>query len=177
MRKIGNLLGSSSPSSGSSSRQHSSTRATPATPAPAAAAASAATTTTPAPATPANAAPMPVATPAAPTKAPIQLSDLQSILSGIKSPPGASGLSGSDVDLSQGLTIDVLQPLLENEEFVRKMKDLLPAVPGEEAVQDAATEIKGTVLSPQVVIAKLVAQFLLVANLTIVILLYFHVTG
>ena len=87
---------------------------------------------------------------AAATKAPIQLSDLQSILSGIKVPSGASAPSGPEVDLSQGLTSDLLQPLLENEEFVRKMKDLLPTVPGDDPVADAASEIKGTVQSPQV---------------------------
>ena len=161
----GNLLGGSSPSSGggSSTRQRSSARA-----AAAAAATTATTTATPAAATTASAAiPLVAAstTPAsgatsvaaasapsaaAATKAPIQLSDLQSILSGIKVPSGASAPSGPEVDLSQGLTSDLLQPLLENEEFVRKMKDLLPTVPGDDAVVDAASEIKGTVQSPQV---------------------------
>ena len=60
------------------------------------------------------------------------------------------GSSGPDVDLSHGITSEVLQPLLENEEFVRKMKDLLPAVPGEDPTEDAASEIKSTVQSPQV---------------------------
>ena len=36
------------------------------------------------------------------------------------------------------------------QDFVRKMKELLPTVPGEEGVEDPATEIKGTVQSPQV---------------------------
>ena len=93
-----------------------------------------------------------VPTPASSSKAPIQLTDLQSILSGIKVPSGAGGpsASGPEVDLSQGLTSDLLQPLLENEEFVRKMKDLLPTVPGDDSGEDAASEIKGTVQSPQV---------------------------
>jgi UCH-binding domain len=73
---------------------------------------------------------------------------LQSILSGIKVPAGASG---PDVDLSLGITGEVLQPLLENEEFVRKMKDLLPSVSGDEAGEDPASEIKSTVQSPQVI--------------------------
>lgn len=64
----------------------------------------------------------------------------------------AGGSSGPDVDLSLGITSDVLQPLLENEEFVRKMKDLLPAVPGEDAAEDTASEIKSTVQSPQVLV-------------------------
>jgi hypothetical protein len=58
-------------------------------------------------------------------------------LSGIKVPAAAS--SGPEVDLAHGLSTDLLQPLLENEEFVRKMKDLLPDVSGEESVEDAAS--------------------------------------
>jgi hypothetical protein len=58
--------------------------------------------------------------------------------------------SGPEVDLAQGLSADLLQPLLENEEFVRKMKELLPNIPGDESAEETASEIKGTVQSPQV---------------------------
>lgn len=160
--ETGNLLGGQSPAGGSTTRQRSSARA-----AAAAASTPSATASTPAVATPPVAASAPAATTApasattpttasvpvpASSKAPIQLTDLQSILSGIKVPSGAGGASasGPEVDLSQGLTSDLLQPLLENEEFVRKMKDLLPTVPGDDSGEDAASEIKGTVQSPQV---------------------------
>ena len=56
---------------------------------------------------------------------------------------------------------DIVQQVLNSEvivdnsliffqDFVRKMKELLPTVPGDEGVEDPATEIKGTVQSPQV---------------------------
>ena len=113
--------------------------ASTATPAPIAAASAAA-------ATPANSAPS-KATPGAPTKAgksggdpPIKLQDLQSILSGIQVPPG-EGEQGEQqqVNLASGLTAEVMQPLLSNPDFVKRMQELLPE----------ADEIKGTVSSPQ----------------------------
>ena len=73
---------------------------------------------------------------------PIQLMDLQSVLSGIKVPSSKE----PSVDLSSGITGEVIKPLLNNPEFVKKMKDLLP--PSEEA-SDAASEISSTVSSPQ----------------------------
>merc|ERR550534_1630667 len=60
----------------------------------------------------------------------IRLSDLQNGLSGL---PASGGSSGPNVDLSSGLTSEVLAPLLENPEFVKKMKELLP---DEEQQQD-----------------------------------------
>merc|ERR1712004_932028 len=51
----------------------------------------------------------------------IRLSDLQNVLSGL---PASGGSSGPNVDLSSGLTSEVLAPLLENPEFVKKMKEL-----------------------------------------------------
>merc|ERR1712088_610548 len=74
----------------------------------------------------------------------IKLSDLHNVLSGL---PGASGSSGPNVDLSTGLTTEVLQPLLENPEFVRKMKELLPEE--EQAQDDATGQVRGTLHSPQ----------------------------
>merc|ERR1712210_246653 len=66
---------------------------------------------------------------------PIQLSDLQSILSNIQVPPGGeaigAGSSGPSVDLSTALTGEALQP-------------------GEEEGKEVtAADLKGTVQSPQ----------------------------
>lgn len=77
----------------------------------------------------------------------IKLSDLHNVLSGIPGAAGSSGGSGPNVDLSTGLTTEVLQPLLENEEFVRRMKELLPEE--EQKQDDATSEVKGTLHSPQ----------------------------
>jgi len=66
---------------------------------------------------------------------------------------GLGATSGPEVDLTAGLTLDVLQPLLENPDFVQKMKVLLPEVPGGDTSSlDHAQEIKSTILSPQVII-------------------------
>ena len=74
---------------------------------------------------------------------PIQLMDLQSVLSGIKVPSASKEPS---IDLASGITGEVIKPLLNNPDFVQKMKDLLPA--SEEAV-DPADEITSTISSPQ----------------------------
>ena len=74
---------------------------------------------------------------------PIQLMDLQSVLSGIKVP--SSGKEPS-IDLSSGITGEVIKPLLNNPEFVQKMKDLLPQ---SEGPTDASNEISSTISSPQ----------------------------
>lgn len=74
---------------------------------------------------------------------PIQLMDLQSVLSGIKVP--SSGKEPS-IDLSSGITGEVIKPLLNNPEFVQKMKDLLPQSEGS---TDASNEISSTISSPQ----------------------------
>lgn len=87
-------------------------------------------------------APSSEATTAAAGNVPIQLMDLQSVLSGIKVPSSKE----PSVDLSSGITGEVIKPLLNNPEFVKKMKDLLP--PSEEA-SDTASEISSTVSSPQ----------------------------
>jgi len=75
----------------------------------------------------------------------IRLSDLQNVLSGL--PTAQSSASGPSVDLSSGLTTEALQPLLENPEFVRKMKELLPEE--EQAQDDATGQVRGTLHSPQ----------------------------
>merc|ERR1739845_299595 len=74
---------------------------------------------------------------------PIQSMDLQSVLSGIKVP---SSSKEPPVDLSSGITGDVIKPLLNNPDFVQKMKDLLP--PSEET-SDPTNEISSTITSPQ----------------------------
>merc|ERR1712111_212818 len=56
-------------------------------------------------------------------------------------------MGGPNVDLSSGLTTEVLQPLLENPEFVRKMKELLPEE--EQAQDDATGQVRDTLHSPQ----------------------------
>merc|ERR1711971_1090668 len=77
----------------------------------------------------------------------IRLSDLQNVLSGLPSAGSSSGSAGPNVDLSSGLTAEALQPLLENPEFVRKMKELLPEE--EQAQDDASGQVRGTLHSPQ----------------------------
>jgi len=74
---------------------------------------------------------------------PIQLMDLQSVLSGIKVP---SSSKEPPVDLSSGVTGEIIKPLLNDPDFVQKMKDLLP--PSEDTT-DPANEISSTISSPQ----------------------------
>eukprot|EP00088_Acartia_fossae_P018640 TRINITY_DN20763_c0_g1_i1.p1 TRINITY_DN20763_c0_g1~~TRINITY_DN20763_c0_g1_i1.p1 ORF type:complete len:361 (-),score=137.53 TRINITY_DN20763_c0_g1_i1:99-1181(-) len=77
----------------------------------------------------------------------IQLSDLQSILSNMQVPAGASGEGGATVDLSTALTGETLGPLLQNQEFLDKVKEFLPA--GEEGKEVTLSDLSGTVQSPQ----------------------------
>ena len=77
----------------------------------------------------------------------IQLSDLQSILSNMQVPAGGEGSSGPAVDLSTALTGEALQPLLQNQEFLDKVKEFLPA--GEEGKEVTLSDLSGTVQSPQ----------------------------
>mgnify|MGYP001483979413 CR=1 FL=1 len=70
----------------------------------------------------------------------IQLSDQQNVLSELPA-------SGSNVDLSSGLTSEVLAPLLENPEFVKKMKELLPDE--EQQQDDIGSQVQSTLHSPQ----------------------------
>ena len=73
----------------------------------------------------------------------IQLSDLQSILSNMQVPAGEGGAGGGPaVDLATAL-----QPLLQNQEFLDKVKEFLPA--GEEGKEVTLTDLSGTVQSPQ----------------------------
>lgn len=71
----------------------------------------------------------------------VQLSELQSILSGIKVPAKEKKPA---VDLALGFTGEAVAPLLNNPEFVAKMKTLLPSV--EEG--DVANELSSTISSP-----------------------------
>lgn len=81
-------------------------------------------------------------TPASGSAAAIQLSDLQNILSGIQVPGGAEGGSNKvAVDLADGsFTAELMQPLLKNPDFVRRMKDFLPP---EHQGDNLANEIQG----------------------------------
>jgi len=93
----------------------------------------------------------------APTTAsqpPIQLSDLQSILSNIQVPPGgegvvAGGSQGPTVDLSTAFNGEALQPLLSNPDFLDKVKGFLPAGEKEDGKEITASDLKGTIQSPQ----------------------------
>jgi len=106
------------------------------------------------PATPATPSTVPVPAPApggaGQSANPIQLSDLQSILSNIQVPPGeggAEGSSGPAVDLSTALTGEALQPILQNQQFLDKVKEFLPA--GEDGKEVTTADLAGTVQSPQ----------------------------
>lgn len=62
------------------------------------------------------------------TTVPIQLSDLQSIISGLQVPPNATSnsSSGPQVDLSGSINYEALKPLLSNESFMARVKEYLP---------------------------------------------------
>ena len=132
-------------------RQRSSANSSAAATASPALASSAATTTAPsattASGTTTTSASKPMDTSASSAAANIRLSDLQNVLSGLPSAGSSSGSAGPNVDLSSGLTAEALQPLLENPEFVRKMKELLPEE--EQAQDDASGQVRGTLHSPQ----------------------------
>ncbi|XP_064080426.1 proteasomal ubiquitin receptor ADRM1-B-like isoform X2 [Macrobrachium nipponense] len=85
-------------------------------------------------------------TPAPGSVHPIQLSDLQNILSGISVPPDASGSPRLPVDLSSAMTAEALQPILTNENFVNALKPYLPATADE---LPPTEQLRGTVTSPQ----------------------------
>merc|ERR1719323_1524668 len=102
---------------------------------------------TPAPATPATTVPVPAPAPggAGGSNPAIQLSDLQSILSNMQVPAGGEG--GAAVDLATAMTGEALQPLLQNQEFLDKVKEHLPA--GDEGKEVTLADLSGTVQSPQ----------------------------
>ncbi|XP_076044665.1 regulatory particle non-ATPase 13 isoform X2 [Oratosquilla oratoria] len=77
---------------------------------------------------------------------PIQLSDLQNILSGISVPPDASATPRTPVDLSSGMTAEALQPILTNAEFVEQLKPYLPTT-GDNL--PPVEQLRGTITSPQ----------------------------
>merc|ERR1711894_342810 len=141
----GGALGASSSSSGSTRQRSTARTAAAAATAAAASAAAAAVssgsaTTTSSTTTTASAAGN--AKTSETGSANIKLSDLHNVLSEL---PGASGSSGGpSVDISTGLSTEVLRPLIENQEFVRKMKELLPE--DEQKEDDAVCE---TLHSPQ----------------------------
>jgi len=75
--------------------------------------------------------------------APIQLSDLQNILSGLS---GAENLSSLQVDLANVLTSETLIPILANAEVQQQMIQFLPSG---ESIPNTAEELRNTVQSPQ----------------------------
>ncbi|XP_075546109.1 proteasomal ubiquitin receptor ADRM1-like isoform X3 [Dermacentor variabilis] len=85
----------------------------------------------------------------------IQLSDLQSILSGIKVPPSESaGAEASkeqsvNVDLSTTINMEVLQPLLDNKELMSRVEKLLPATIESDKQPDVSEHLQDTIKSPQ----------------------------
>jgi len=126
--------------------------ARPETPATSTAAAATPAAATPTPAA-AAAASATAATPAVSSAAGIKLSDLQSILSAMPVTPGAAGAAGGSggppVDLATSFTGEALQPLLSNPEFLDKVKGFLPEAEKEEGKEVNASDLKGTVQSPQ----------------------------
>ncbi|KAH6934824.1 hypothetical protein HPB50_001139 [Hyalomma asiaticum] len=85
----------------------------------------------------------------------IQLSDLQSILSGIKVPPSeAAGAEASkeqtvNVDLSAAINMEVLQPLLDNKDLMQRVEKLLPPSTEADKQPDVSELLQDTVKSPQ----------------------------
>jgi len=83
------------------------------------------------------------------------LTNLQQILSGIQVPDSVLGIDSAaqgqaakpSVDLSEGLSTDVLQPILGNPEFMRQLREFLP--PLEQPTGDATQLVRDTVHSPQ----------------------------
>ena len=57
----------------------------------------------------------------------------------------AAGGASSEphVDLSAGITAEAMKPLLTNKDFVKGMKDLLPAEAQTDNMDDLANEING----------------------------------
>uniref|UniRef100_T1ITP4 Proteasomal ubiquitin receptor ADRM1 homolog n=1 Tax=Strigamia maritima TaxID=126957 RepID=T1ITP4_STRMM len=82
--------------------------------------------TTPATTTPV-ATPTTTSAPSAPA-ANIQLSDLQSILSGIRVPPTEESQARPPIDLSTAVNVDALQPVLNNPDFIQRLQSLIPQV-------------------------------------------------
>jgi len=82
------------------------------------------------------------------------LTNLQQILSGIQvpnsalNPPSQGQVEKPSVDLSEGLSTDVLHPILSNPEFMRQLRDFLP--PSDQTTDgDTAAMVRDTVQSPQ----------------------------
>uniref|UniRef100_A0A1E1XSM3 Proteasomal ubiquitin receptor ADRM1 homolog n=1 Tax=Amblyomma sculptum TaxID=1581419 RepID=A0A1E1XSM3_AMBSC len=85
----------------------------------------------------------------------IQLSDLQNILSGIKMPPSeVSGVEADkkqavNVDLSSTISMEVLQPLLDNKDLMSRIEKLLPPASESSSQPDVSERLQATVQSPQ----------------------------
>ncbi|GAB6028433.1 hypothetical protein CHUAL_002593 [Chamberlinius hualienensis] len=77
----------------------------------------------------------------------IQLADVQNILSGITAQSGKQESPSQAVDLSRGLTTEVLQPLMTNSEFLQRVKELLPNLGSNS--ENTPEQLRSTVQSPQ----------------------------
>ncbi|XP_046631601.1 proteasomal ubiquitin receptor ADRM1-like isoform X1 [Daphnia pulicaria] len=139
---------SRSRSSGATSGSASQARSAAAIPPAAATSAPVAAATTPSSATVGSNLPATPLTTGVPSLG--NLTNLQQILSGIQvpdSPPGRPE-KPSVVDLSEGLSTDVLHPILNNADFMRQLRDFLP--PSDQASEgDTASMVRDTVQSPQ----------------------------
>ena len=51
------------------------------------------------------------------------------------------------MDLSEGLSTDVLHPILSNPEFMQQLRDFLP--PSDQSSEDTSQMVRETVQSPQ----------------------------
>ncbi|XP_046631602.1 proteasomal ubiquitin receptor ADRM1-like isoform X2 [Daphnia pulicaria] len=138
---------SRSRSSGATSGSASQARSAAAIPPAAATSAPVAAATTPSSATVGSNLPATPLTTGVPSLG--NLTNLQQILSGIQvpdSPPGRP--EKPSVDLSEGLSTDVLHPILNNADFMRQLRDFLP--PSDQASEgDTASMVRDTVQSPQ----------------------------
>ncbi|KAL3215939.1 hypothetical protein MRX96_033295 [Rhipicephalus microplus] len=94
----------------------------------------------------------------------IQLSDLQSILSGIKVPPGSEAVGAEankeqpvNVDLSAAINMEVLQPLLDNKDLMGRVEKLLPPSTDSDKQPDALSMFSTALHSGQ--LGPLMQQF------------------
>ncbi|KAL1123205.1 hypothetical protein AAG570_002292 [Ranatra chinensis] len=137
---------SQSPRSGGSSSGGNSTTAVATPPQPSTPAAPNNTPSTPVVAS------KPGSTPSAPTKqnrhAPIQLSHLQSYLSGlgVQNQGQGSASSGQQVDLSSSITTESLQAILNDPGLVRELQRHLPSLGSDASQQE---QLRSTLASPQ----------------------------
>ncbi|KAI7691043.1 Proteasomal ubiquitin receptor ADRM1 [Sarcoptes scabiei] len=80
----------------------------------------------------------------------LRLADLQNIISGLSSNVENQGQDvGVNVDLSTSLNLEVLRPLLLNEDFMKRISDTLPPIAEANKSNNLAEQFTSTVQSPQ----------------------------